>query len=387
MKIDSDTVARVRGAFEANFARGAEVGASVAVWQDGREVLCFSDGFRDAARTLPWESSTLVLVWSATKGPASACVLHALERKGLDLSARVADFWPEFAQNGKDAITVGEVLSHRAGLAGLEDATAMLLDHESVARAIEKQQPLWPLGVGHGYGPRAYGYIVDEMIRRLGFPPLGQYWREQFAEPLELDFWIGLPKVEFSRVAQTLPARSSGCADVEDEFTQAMARPGSITRMAFSSPSGALAPSSMNSPALRMAGIPSFGGIGSANALAKFYAMLAQGGEFNGKRYFSSAALDWMTTRLSQGPDQTLQTETAFAAGFMMDPLDAAGEKSRSLYGPSPNAFGHPGAGGSLAFADPESGIGFAYVMNQMELGVLPKERALALVRALYSES
>jgi len=387
VKIDAAAVARVQAAFARNFERGAEVGAALSVWQDGREEISLFQGWRDAARTKPWEPDTLVLVWSATKGPASACVLHALQRAGLDLSARVGDFWPEFAQNGKEAFTVGEVLSHRAGLAALEDTTAMLLDHKSVVRAVEKQAPLWPLGVGHGYGPRTYGYIVDEIIRRLGFPPLGPYWREQFADPLGLDFWIGLPEAEFARVAQTLPARMNGCAEVEDAFTQAMATSGSITRLAFSSPSGSLAPSSMNSAALRAAGIPSFGGIGSAAALGKFYAMLAAGGVWEGKAYFTPSTLAWMTTRLSQGPDQTLHTDTSFSAGFMLDPLDTAGAKERDLYGPSRDAFGHPGAGGSLAFADPDNDIGFSYVMNQMETGVLPKERAVSLVSALYAKS
>jgi CubicO group peptidase (beta-lactamase class C family) len=140
----------------------------------------------------------------------------------------------------------------------------------------------------------------------------------------------------------------------------------------------------MNAPAVRSASLPSLGGIGSASALSKFYAMLAAGGEFEGRRYFSEQAMAWMTTPLAQGLDRTLQTETAFSAGFMLDPVDAEGRKKRTTFGPSVTAFGHPGAGGSLAFADPESGLGFAYVMNQMETGVLPKARAIQLVQALY---
>lgn len=140
----------------------------------------------------------------------------------------------------------------------------------------------------------------------------------------------------------------------------------------------------MNAPAVRSASLPSLGGIGSAAALAKFYSMLANDGEFDGRRYFSEQAIGWMTTPLAQGLDLTLRTETAFSAGFMLDPTDVEGRKKRRIFGPSRFAFGHPGAGGSLAFADPESGLGFAYVMNQMETGVLPKARAIALVQALY---
>lgn len=381
MTVDADAAGRVRAAFQENFARGVEVGAGVAVWQDGREVLSEWSGCQDADRSQPWTGDTLVLIWSATKGLSSACVLHALDRAGWDLSARVGDFWPDFAHAGKERITVGEVLSHRAGLSALKDRTAPFLDHEAVIRAIEKQPPLWPPGDGHGYGPRVYGFLADEIVRRLTGRTLGAYWREQIAEPMGLDLWIGLPETLHGRVAQILAARS--LHTVEDEFAKAMAVPGSLTREAFTSPMSALSPSAMNTPAMRSGSFPSLGGIGSAGSLAKFYAMLAGGGSWDEKLYFSPRALAWMSTPLTQGIDKTLCTETAFSAGFMMDPV-LAGRKVRSLYGPSLSAFGHPGAGGSLAFADPENGIGFAYVMNQMEAGVLPKERALSLVEALY---
>lgn len=374
---------RVEEAFERNFRSGREVGASVAVWQDGREAFCFCQGWRDAAKSIPWTPDTVVLVWSATKGLSSACVLHALEASGLDLTVRVADFWPAFAQAGKEFLTVGEVVSHRAGLAALDDKTASLLDHEAVVAAIEKQAPRWQVEEGHGYGPRTYGFIADEIVRRLTGQTLGDYWRVQFGEPLGLDLWIGLPKSEHSRVAQMLAARA-GCGDTEEAFAQAMAEPGSLTRAAFSAPAGPLGASAMNTPEVRSASLPSLGGIGSATALAKFYTMLAAGGELEGRRYFSEQALAWMTTPLAQGLDKTLRTETAFSAGFMLDPLDADGTKKRRTFGPSVTAFGHPGAGGSLAFADPENGLGFAYVMNQMETGVLPKARAITLVQALY---
>jgi CubicO group peptidase (beta-lactamase class C family) len=171
----------------------------------------------------------------------------------------------------------------------------------------------------------------------------------------------------------------------EDAFAAAMADAGSLTRRAFGTPGGLLGASAMNSPAVRSASLPSLGGIGSASSLAKFYAMLAAGGVWEGVHYFSAHAFGHMTRTLSQGYDKVLHLETAFAAGFMRDPVDGDGRKLRETFGPSPRAFGHPGAGGSLAFADPDAGIGFAYVMNQMESGVLPKRRALALVEALYA--
>ncbi|HEY5707125.1 MAG TPA: serine hydrolase domain-containing protein [Terrimicrobiaceae bacterium] len=383
MTADKSVADRVQAIFECNFVRGVELGASVAVWQDGQQAFCFCQGWRDAARNALWIHDTMVLVWSATKGLSSACVLHALEGAGRDLSTPVSEFWPEFAQNGKGKITVAEVVSHRAGLSALIDKTADVRDHDAVIRAIESQAPLWENRNEHGYSPRLYGYLADEFVRRLGGRPLGEYWRTNFGEPMELDLWIGLPESLHHRAAQMIAARA-GCGDVEDEFFQAMATPGSLTREAFSTPSGSISPSAMNSPALRSASLPSLGAIGSAESLAKFYAMLSLGGEWEGRRYFSPGAVDWMTTRLAQGIDITLRTETAFSAGFMLDPLDASGRKKRHIFGPSNSAFGHPGAGGSLAFADPENRLGFAYVMNQMEAGVLPKSRALSLVHALY---
>ncbi len=383
MIVGAEAVARLEEAFKRNFDTGREVGASVAFWQEGREVRCFCRGWRDAARSVPWTPDTMVLVWSATKGLSSACVLHALEASGLDLTVRVADFWPGFAQGGKEFVTAGEVLSHRAGLAALDDKTANLLDHDAVVAAMEKQAPLWEAAGGHGYGPRTYGFLADEIVRRLTNQTLGDYWRAQFGEPLGLDLWIGLPEAKHSRVAQMIAARA-GAGDAEEDFTRALADPASLTRAAFSAPAGPLGATAMNAPAVRSASLPSLGGIGSATALAKFYAMLAAGGEFDGRRYFSEQAIAWMTTPLAQGLDKTLRTETAFSAGFMLDPVAADGRKKRCMFGPSVRAFGHPGAGGSLAFADPENGLGFAYVMNQMETGVLPKARAVSLVQALY---
>jgi CubicO group peptidase (beta-lactamase class C family) len=161
--------------------------------------------------------------------------------------------------------------------------------------------------------------------------------------------------------------------------------PSSLTSRAFSSPRGLSSVASMNSPEGRTASLGAFGGVGTARGLAKFYALLAEGGALDGRRLLQPKALDEMTTTLTQGPDRVLLLETAFSAGFMRDPVDAGGRKVRANYGPSLRAFGHPGAGGSFAFADPENRISFAYVMNQMEPGVLPGPKALRLVEALYA--
>lgn len=377
----------VRDAFDRNFLTGAEVGAAVSIWRDGSELVELHGGSRDAARSQPWEPDTLVLIWSATKGLASSCVLHALEARGMSVETRVAEFWPEFAGHGKAEITVADVLSHRAGLGALDQTNLSLLDHDGVVDAIESQSPHWTPGSGHGYGPRTFGVIADELVRRLADgEPLGKYWRRAFGDPMDLDLWIGLPESEHDRVAQMLAARS-GCSDAEDPFVQALSKPESLTRKAFSSPGGPGGATAMNAATARSASMPSLGGIGSARALARFYAMLAAGGVAGGVRYFAPSTMDLMTHPRSNGFDLVLQLDTAFSCGFMMDPTDEEGAKLRQKFGPSLRAFGHPGAGGSLAFADPDTGIGFAYVMNQMELGVLPKSRALSLVQAFYDLS
>ena len=375
----------VRQAFEKNFADGVEVGAALGIFRGGREVVSLCGGFCDSARSVPWNDETLVLIWSATKGVAAACTLHAMQEAGADLHTRVADFWPEFAQAGKGTLTLGQVLSHRAGLCALEDPSANILDRESVVRAIEKQTPILAVEAGPAYGPRVFGFVLDEILRRLaGGESLAAYWRRVFAEPLGIDLWIGLPENQNARVATILPPRVGPPAAGDELFLRAFVDPNSLTRRAFGSPPGLSGISAMNAPQVRAASLPSMGGIASAQALAKFYAMLASGGCMEGQVFFKKQTLEWMSTRLTQGFDLVLQREMSFSAGFMMDPLDGNGCKIRSLLGPSLSAFGHAGAGGSLGFAEPEQGIGFGYVMNQMESGVLPHDRCTSLVRAFY---
>ena len=376
----------LRQAFEKNFTDGLEIGAALTVFRNGGEVISICSGFCDAARSVPWRDETMVLIWSATKGVSAACVLHAMQEAGAGLQTRVADFWPEFAQSGKDTLTLGHVLSHRAGLCTLDDASANILNRDSVVRAIEKQAPLLPVEAGPAYGPRIFGFVLDEILRRLsGGEALADYWRRVFAEPLGIDLWIGLPENLNHRVATILPPRGGRPGAGDELFARSFADPESLTRRAFSSLKGISGISAMNAPEIRAASLPSMGGIASAQALAKFYAMLAAGGTWGGRAFFKKETLAWMSTRLTQGFDPVLQRELSFSAGFMMDPISGDGKKIRSLLGPSPSAFGHAGAGGSLGFADPEQGIGFGYVMNQMASGVLPDERCTALVRSLYS--
>jgi CubicO group peptidase (beta-lactamase class C family) len=184
-------------------------------------------------------------------------------------------------------------------------------------------------------------------------------------------------------VAPVFAARSA--PPKEDRFYREFGSTGSLTARSFTAPRGLHSVSSMNTPEARTASLPAFGGIATASALGKFYVMLAQGGELDGVKFLTPEAVNPMTTTLANGPDKVLLIDTAFSAGFMKDPVDAAGRKTRTIFGPSLRAFGHPGAGGSVAFADPENHLSFAYVMNQMEPGVLPNAKALRLIDALYS--
>src|SRR5215471_17215600 len=369
---------RIQPPFDENFEKFGDLGAAVSVWQDGKPLVDLCGGFQDAGREKPWTSDTLVLIWSATKGIGSTCVLHALQQQKIELNQAVAEFWPEFVRANKDGITLGQLLSHQAGLCAL-DQRVDVLDYDGVVRALEVQEPLWPPGTAHGYHARTFGFLLDELIRRTTGKTLSDYWQENFARPLGLDFWIGLPEKKNSRVA-TIYAAKSGKPPEPAQFYRDLVTPGTLARKTFTSPYGLNVISKMNDPEIRAQPNVSFGGIGSASALAKFYSVLANGGELSGQTFFSQETIERMTTTLSDGTDRVFQIPTAFSAGLMKDSRDAV----RRMFGPYATSFGHPGAGGSHAFADPENTIAFAYVMNQMEQSVLPSEKSLRLVNAIY---
>jgi CubicO group peptidase (beta-lactamase class C family) len=369
---------RLEPLFEENFQKFGELGVAVAIWQNGKPIVDLYGGFCDARREKPWTDETLVLIWSATKGIGSGCVLHVLQEHNIDINQRVAEFWPEFAQSGKKKITLAQLLSHQAGLCAL-DRRVDVLDYDAVIRALEAQKPLWPPGTAHGYHARTFGFLLDELVRRIAGKTLSVYWQQNFAQPLNLDLWIGLPEKENPRVA-TIYAAKSGKPPEPKQFYFDLVTPGTLARKTFTSPYGLQAISAMNTPAMRAKSIVSFGGIGSAAALAKFYSVLSNGGKFDGRTFFSEKTVEWMTTTLTDGMDRVFQIPTAFSAGFMKD----ARHTARRIFGPSQDAFGHPGAGGSHAFADPENKIAFAYVMNQMEQSLLPNEKSLRIVETIY---
>jgi CubicO group peptidase (beta-lactamase class C family) len=367
--------------FQENFTDYDELGASVCLWQDGKMVASLGDGFWDREKTQKWTIKTPVLIWSATKGLASACLLHQCEQEKIALSRRVTDFWPEYAENGKADTTLLHILSHQSGQPALRNSQIPFLEREQVVEALARQEPFWKPGSAHGYHARTYGFLVDELVRRIAGTDVGAYFREIFAVPLGLDLWIGLPPELADGVAPIHSPRRTRPPSDEDPFYTELANQDSLTFKAFTTPAGLMVPSVMNRPEIRTQVLPSFGGIGTAESLATFYYRT-----FCENTFFSLERIAAISETAASGIDAILRIPTAFAAGFMKDPVSGGGHKFRGLFGPSPLAFGQPGAGGSLAFADPKNKVAFAYVMNQMEPGLLPNPKSLRLIRLVYGE-
>jgi len=377
MAVSPSALGKVLEVFEENFRDRGELGASLSVWWQGAEVLSVAHGWREKEHLHPWTEQTLIPVYSSTKAPSSAALLMALEEQGFSEKTRVREVWPEFPV--EDAL-FSHLLSHQCGLAAL-DVRASIFDHEGVVAAIEAQVPAWSLGQGHGYHPRTFGALVEEPLRRLTGKNLGEYWQEKIARPLDLDFWIGLPEEQWHRVGKLYPGKATK-EEMADGFYAQFNTEGTLTRRAFSSPRGLHGVHEMNDGKAWSVGLPAMGGVGSASALAKFYQAVI--GAIPGP--FSAKVRHALATPQSSSEDKVLLRPTVFTNGCQRDPVDAAGKKLRQLYGPSLSAFGHPGAGGSHAFGDPETGISFAYTMNQMELNVMPGEKCVRLIQALFAE-
>lgn len=376
MSVTLSALDRVVAEFERNFSAHSELGASVSIWWNGVEILSLARGWCEREQLRPWTEATLVPVYSATKAPAAAALLLALDQHGFGPRTLVREVWERFPVEGA---TFGHLLSHQCGLAAL-DRRASLWDHDEVVEAVEAQVPAWIPGQGHGYHPRTFGALVEEPVRRLSGLSLGEFFRREIAGPMALDFWIGLPADQHPRVATLYPGKADR-SDLEQGFYKEFHREGSLTRRAFFSPRGVHAVQEMNTPSAWSAGFPAMGGIGTASALARFYQALIGAVESP----LPAAVRGALAGRVSQAEDRVLLRETAFSCGCQMDPLDRQGDKKRRLYGPFPDAFGHPGAGGSHGFGDPANGLSFAYVMNQMELSVFPSTKCTAMIDALYA--
>jgi CubicO group peptidase (beta-lactamase class C family) len=327
-------------------------------------------GLADRTTRTPWQQDTIVCVFSSTKGVTAIGANLAIQKGMLDPDTPVASYWPEFAANGKDAITVRQVLSHQAGLPLVEGEFSLeeALSWEPIVEALAAQAPEWDPGGKHGYHMRTYGWLVGELLRRTTGRSPGTYLRDEVTGPLDADFWVGLPESEEGRVARLVPPATS-----PKQLLESLGDSLLLARV-FSSPGGHFDYEEMwNTRALRAAELPSSNGIGDARALARLYASCIGNG-VDGRRTLSEETVATATTVQSRGSDAVLMIESCFGLGFML---------GRSFGAANPgSAFGHAGAGGSLAFADPQSGMAFAYVMNDLRFDPTGDPRSESLVRA-----
>ncbi|WP_083880580.1 serine hydrolase domain-containing protein [Nocardia araoensis] len=370
----------VREAFAENFTEQGDIGAAVCVYRDGRPVVDLWGGTADPDTGRPWQRDTLQLVYSATKGVV-ATIAHLLAQRGeLDLDAPVAHYWPEFAAAGKADIPVRWLLTHQAGVAALDKPVALddALAWTPMVDALAAQAPNWPPGTAFGYHGRTYGWLVGEVIRRVSGRTPGRFFAEEIAGPLDIDFFIGLPPAERTRVSRLVFAPVPDLAAVPEDavpeslrpLLAAMRDPQALVNRAFQITDPA--DIDFNSPAVQAAELPASNGIGTAHGLARLYAALV--GEVDGTRLLTTETLAAATREQAAGTDHVLMLPGRYASGYMLPTaeLPLGGNAS----------FGHPGRGGSLAFADPERRLAFAYVTNHIVEGALDL-RARNLVDAL----
>jgi CubicO group peptidase (beta-lactamase class C family) len=375
----------VADAFQRNLDSGSEVGAACAVSVGGELVVDLWGGQRDPKRGLAWEEDTLVNVFSTTKGVSSIAVAHAHSRGLFDYDAPVAQYWPEFAAEGKESVTVRQLLSHQAGLCAIDAplTLAALADPDLVADAIGRQRPAWTPGDQHGYHGITLGWYESELLRRVDAQhrTIGRYFADEIATPLGLDFHIGLPDhIPSNRVAvlqapQYAARMPLNIRKLPFAFVKGFLTPGSLTARTFSNPKELGQPLRYNDRAMMRIELPASNGIGTARSIAVAYGDLAEGSPRLGidestRSQLESAAAEPRLGRM----DQVLRQETRFSLGYCKPWPGFEFGSSR--------AYGTPGAGGSFGFADPEIGLGFAYVMNRMDYYLESDPRELALRKA-----
>lgn len=365
-------------AFARNFDTLGERGAAVAVYRDGRKVVDLWGGTKDVDGTDPWERGTAQIVRSATKGVVAAALLLLHQRGELDLDAPVGAYWPEYKAAGKERTLVRHLLAHRAGVPVLDRplTPAEAADPDLGAAAVAAQTPVWEPGTDHGYHAQTYSWLTGELVRRITGRPVGEWIADEIAGPAGADLWLGLPAAQRARVGRVgqveAPARAGALKTrPKPAVAAAYADPHSLTRRAFA----AITPlPDENDPAYRAAALPASNGVATADGLARFYASLI-GEVEGGTRLLRPETVALARGEQSSGPDRVLVVNTRFGLGPMLH-----GTASPLL---SPASFGHPGRGGALGLADPESGIAFGYVTNGFRTSVTADPRAQALLRAL----
>ena len=375
--------AEVAREFARNFAERGEVGASVSLTLHGETLVDLWGGVADPATGRAWERDTVSIVFSCTKGATALCA-HLLASRGLlDLDAPVAEYWPEFARRGKETATVRMMLDHSVGVpviaAPLKPLAAA--DWDYMIAQLEAQEPFWSPGARNGYHMINFGWTVGELVRRVSNKSLGAFFRDEIAQPLGVDFWIGTPEAVEPRIAPMAFYRP-GPGEVPGAFMLKMLTDRSsiqglsMLNIAFDA----------NSRECHAAEIGGAGGISNARGLAGIYAPFACGGTLRGRKFVDAAALARMgEVAVATHEDATLLIPSRFGLGFMksMDNRRRPhGDRDSAIL--SSAAFGHVGAGGSIGFADPREELSFGYSMNQMGKGILLNERGQSLVDAAY---
>lgn len=379
---------RVADVFRANFTNRHEIGAACAVYREGRKVVDLWGGYRDGLTGGVWDRDTIVPVASTTKGMAAMAVAIAHTRGLIDFDAPVSSYWPDFAANGKLPVTVRQLLSHQAGLCAIDQPLELedLADLDRVAQVIANQAPAWPPGTRQGYHGISLGWYEGELIRRVDpqHRSLGQFFADEIAEPLGIEFYIGLP----DDVGDERRARFHAYKPAEmllhlhefpAKFVLGFLNPRSITYRTFGNPRVLGLLDNYNRRDVLRIEIPAANGVGSARAIAAAYSEFATGGKRLGLAPSTLEALSSPAAAPSGGrEDVVLGIESLFSLGYVK-PFP------RFRFGTSAGlAYGTPGGGGSFGFADPDLGVGFAYVMNRTGFRLFDDPREIALRDAAY---
>ena len=345
--------AHVRDAFQANFAAGSETGAALAVTLHGQPVLDLWGGWTDAAHSKPWTKHTLVCCYSVGKAVAAVLLWRLVERGALEIDGRVAEWWPEFAQAGKEHVRIRWLLTHQAGLPAIRRPLprGSQLHWDTMCQALAAQQPWWPPGTAHGYHSNTQGFLIGELIRRATGHRIGAFLQQEIGRPAGIDFHFGTRAEDDARTADILP--------IQQPPDLRRSPPNPLQQLANRNPPmPQQGPGSQNSREYRAAEFPSTNGHGNARALARLYGALATDGSVGAAHILAPRTIAAAAAEQVYGLDRVLGRATRFGSGFQL------AMRERPL-GPNPQTFGHFGGGGSLGFADPKTNLGFGYVMNR----------------------
>lgn len=364
----------VKDAFAEFFDDPQERGAALCVQVGGETVVDIWAGVADKDGQQAWHSDTILNLFSCTKPFTAVTALQLVGEGKLELDVPVARYWPEFAAAGKERITLRHLLSHQAGLPAIRESlpAEALYDWQTMTHALAAEAPWWALGDGHGYAPITYGWLVGELLRRIEGRGPGESIVARTAKPLGLDFHVGLADEEFHRVATISRGKGNvGDAAAQRLLKTMMSDAQALTTRAFANPPSIM--TSTNKPEWRRMQQPAANGHGNARSLAGFYSGLLDGS------LLDSELLGELTREHSVGEDKTLLTSTRFGLGCMLDQPAVA----NATYGMGPGAFGHPGAGGSTGFADPQRDVAVGFVTNNLGPFVLMDPRAQKLAGIL----